>query len=43
MASECPLRAEIRKPLPIAVDNRIGARGCGAMFRGDQPCDKPEI
>jgi hypothetical protein len=28
---ECPLGAEIGKPLPIAVDNRIGASGGGAL------------
>jgi hypothetical protein len=26
---ECPLVTSTGKPLPIAVDNRLGARGCG--------------
>jgi hypothetical protein len=29
IALECPQGAGIGKPLPIAVDNRVSARGCG--------------
>jgi hypothetical protein len=36
IAQGCPLEAGIGKPLPIAVDNGVGARGCGYARRDPQ-------
>jgi hypothetical protein len=33
IAPECPLGVDIGKPLAIAVDNCIGAKGCGYTRR----------
>jgi hypothetical protein len=42
IAQGCPLAGGIGKPLPIAVGNRIGARGCGRSLvsanSGYYPC-----